>query len=1049
MISSPKVSVVIPVYNAAPFLDQCLNSLINQSIKNIEIICVDDGSEDQSLNILKKYQRRDDRIKVLAQNRLGAGAARNLGMSAASGEYFAFIDADDFVDCVYLEELLNNCRKYNADICICAADIYNNNRGIYQKAEWLLDITRIKKEPFNLDDLKSEIFQLTKFSPWAKLFNAQFIRDNNLQFQELTSANDLYFVLMSMCLARRISVSPKVLFHYRMGQTTNIQSNLDKSEDNFCKALVLCREALEKSNLYEQIKVGFSDLVYQHCQYNLSKLKSKPEAKKRLLKKIKDKYLERFKVEPNYLARLSDLIDKNELEFKQENLGGFDVSKACPIISVVIPVFNVEKYLEKCLDSVINQTLKNIEIICVNDGSEDGSGKILNKYTERDIRIKVINKDKNEGLLCARKDGVLASSGKYVMFVDSDDYLDETACEVAYRLIEEHKSDILQFTCGVVDFSNDKQASKWLENALKPKGLSLRGEEILDAFFVKRIEFTSLVGKLFKRDLLLKAYSELNFYNCYVGEDVYQFFYIAFFSNAYCGVQTKELYFYQRGLGVSNSSYVSLNKFKLYCEMGKICDNIRKFVKGYPENSSALEESVNGVSRRLLTDCLRIYSNRLSEVDKIQGMRLITKAWAENPVFGEVVEKELGQAEVDIRKEYLGANRFIHLSEMYEHNKSIPRVSVVIPIFNCDSSLERCLKSLLHQNEKLIQIICVDDGSTDRSLSLLREYLKRDKRISVISIDHHGESFAKNLGLKYTKGKYIWFLDATCEVGPGSIDRLCEFADDNKLDALSFGVNKFVYDKNKKDKFEDNLGFRVLSKNFSKARTGQRLFATLSANKEYTPDSALLLLRRDLIINQKIFFPNGILFGDEIFVFKCLLKASRAARLNEIHCVKKIGEKSVSLDKMFKVVYAYLKIYMEQITISNGIEFEDVNVENAVVTTIKNTANKMLTAFNHLSTTEAKKVASLTPLESFWFNQIKLGNENKTVLKINKPKIVNQNRGETPHLVITNKSLEGTKVNTKKNNISWAISKTIFCLKTYGFMYTLRKIRNYLRTRAK
>ena len=92
------VSIIIPVFNAAPYLDKCLSSVTNQRLKNIEIICVDDGSTDRSLEILSKYEKNDARIRIIRQKNSGVSAARNKGILNAKGEYIAFLDADDFVD---------------------------------------------------------------------------------------------------------------------------------------------------------------------------------------------------------------------------------------------------------------------------------------------------------------------------------------------------------------------------------------------------------------------------------------------------------------------------------------------------------------------------------------------------------------------------------------------------------------------------------------------------------------------------------------------------------------------------------------------------------------------------------------------------------------------------------------------------------------------------------------------------------------------------------------------------------------------------------------
>ncbi|MCF0125649.1 MAG: glycosyltransferase family 2 protein, partial [Clostridia bacterium] len=112
-------------------------------------------------------------------------------------------------------------------------------------------------------------------------------------------------------------------------------------------------------------------------------------------------------------------------------------------MSIIIPVYNVEKYLGNCLDSIINQTYSNIEIICVDDCSTDNSLSILHSYAAVDQRIKIIAKEKNEGTLAARKSGVLSASGQYLTFVDDDDYLERDACEKIIELLQNNQADII------------------------------------------------------------------------------------------------------------------------------------------------------------------------------------------------------------------------------------------------------------------------------------------------------------------------------------------------------------------------------------------------------------------------------------------------------------------------------------------------------------------------------------------------------------------------------------------------------------------------------
>ena len=117
-----------------------------------------------------------------------------------------------------------------------------------------------------------------------------------------------------------------------------------------------------------------------------------------------------------------------------------------PAVSIIIPVYNAELWLEGCLDSVTGQDLQNIEIICVNDGSTDKSAEIMEQFAARDPRVRILTHEANRGIVAARKTGVMTADGEYIMFVDADDTIDAGLCSCVYDLIRERGTDILEFT---------------------------------------------------------------------------------------------------------------------------------------------------------------------------------------------------------------------------------------------------------------------------------------------------------------------------------------------------------------------------------------------------------------------------------------------------------------------------------------------------------------------------------------------------------------------------------------------------------------------------
>ena len=178
-----KVSVIIPVYNVEKYLRECLNSVVNQTLKDIEIICVNDGSTDNSLAILQEYAKNDKRIVLINQENKNAGAARNTGLAHATGEYLSFLDSDDFFELNMLEEMYNSAKENSLDIVICDYDKYNTVEKIYKAPKKTLTTDSWDGIIFNYKDVPDGIFTGFLIAAWNKMFSRKFIEKNNLKFQ--------------------------------------------------------------------------------------------------------------------------------------------------------------------------------------------------------------------------------------------------------------------------------------------------------------------------------------------------------------------------------------------------------------------------------------------------------------------------------------------------------------------------------------------------------------------------------------------------------------------------------------------------------------------------------------------------------------------------------------------------------------------------------------------------------------------------------------------------------------------------------------------------
>lgn len=186
--------------------------------------------------------------------------------------------------------------------------------------------------------------------------------------------------------------------------------------------------------------------------------------------------------------------------------------KEQPLISVIIPVYNVERYLAQCLDSVIRQTYENLEIICVNDGSKDGSLKILQEYAHKDTRVRMLDK-KNAGVSSARNDGLAFAEGSYIMFVDSDDWIEPRTCETAIRGMRTYDADIVMWSYVSETESRSSQKVIFPETTVFEKEevrtklhrrfVGAMGEELSHPELVDSL--CPVWGKLYKRSLVEKS----------------------------------------------------------------------------------------------------------------------------------------------------------------------------------------------------------------------------------------------------------------------------------------------------------------------------------------------------------------------------------------------------------------------------------------------------------------------------------------------------------------------------------------------------------------
>lgn len=259
----PIISVIIPVYNAEKSLDTCLQSIVEQSVGDLEIICVDDGSTDGSYEKLVGWRKKDGRIKVLRQENKGGGAAGNLGLAKAAGEYIHFLDSDDSLQPKAYEHMYNKIRNTKADICFCQYYYVDGTTGKKSKSNIFYRCPEIAREESFWIKGNENVFFYSDVVPWNKLYRHQFLKEKKLFFDSVKSGDDRWFYFAMLAENPLVCLVDAPLVNYMVDYNNESQSNLNNEPawnsrlDSFQRIMDLFENSFLR---YLTIDVCFTDL---------------------------------------------------------------------------------------------------------------------------------------------------------------------------------------------------------------------------------------------------------------------------------------------------------------------------------------------------------------------------------------------------------------------------------------------------------------------------------------------------------------------------------------------------------------------------------------------------------------------------------------------------------------------------------------------------------------------------------------------------------------------------------------------------------------------
>lgn len=498
----PKISVIITCYNSEQYIEKCLDSVIAQTLKGIEIIIVDDGSIDSTPTIIKNYASNYKNIKLIfSKVNCGAGYSKNIGVSASNGRYIGFVDSDDHIEPNYFKKLYHAARLFNAEIAY--ADIALEYPDKIVKSNLLnenvyLNVNGIAIKKRKLPHI---IENCVAFAHWSaaaapnKIFKKSLIV--KYPFYEGV-CDDLPAVLPALVHANKIVYVPNLYYYYVQRQGSLENSAFSEKRVEIANVInnTIARIKDINSSLYS--KLIFVNNVYyvliqianvQNSNHRLDYLKRFHSCFKNINLSIIFSFIENpylnYTVQYDnvgmqlYFKELISFFSKGEIEMANNHIDQWSHKKEYfrPKVSIIIPVYNGSNYIRDAIGSALSQTYPNLEVIVVNDGSCDNgeTEKIALSYGDR---IRYFSKE-NGGVASALNLGIEKMSGEYFSWLSHDDMYTFQKLEKQVEILAtlENKTTILTGGYSVMD-ANQKHLydvdplklypNELLENSVRP-----------------------------------------------------------------------------------------------------------------------------------------------------------------------------------------------------------------------------------------------------------------------------------------------------------------------------------------------------------------------------------------------------------------------------------------------------------------------------------------------------------------------------------------------------------------------------------------------------
>lgn len=634
-----------------------------------------------------------------------------------------------------------------------------------------------------------------------------------------------------------------------------------------------------------------------------------------------------------------------------------------PAVSVIVAVRNGELFLHHALDSVRRQTLTDIEIIVVDDGSTDRTASIIQDLTAADNRIRSIEGPATGSAGAARNAGLDVATGDYLAFLDADDFFAPQLLSRLHRRAEADRADVT--VCGFRVFEDPAgvpNTVNWgLRTEFLPSTTPFTPESLGSGLFYA---FGPVAwNKLFRTDLIRRH--GLRFQELRRSNDLF-FTFSALARAERLSYLPRALIDYRVGNPASLQGSADQSPLDFAAALETLQESLRdaglyeRFEAAFV--SEAVEVCLANLDRASTYESFRQIDTalrgrllaRFGALDRPPGyfatpglasrLSAYLDATAQEYLFGlataasaqarkariesRAALHEVAKQPLEVTPRLPGARSTIDAPpapRQPDEPATHPDVSVIVPVHNTAPWLQDCLDGIGRQTQVTLEVICVDDGSTDSSPEVLAQAATEDERLTVIRQENAGLSAARNRGLAQAGGRYVCFVDSDDYWGPDALAELVRAADDARADILLFDADTIAepgVDERTLTTYPSRYYHR--SRSYDEVVPGPVLMARMKAGGDHRVQACLYLIRRSFLEQNQLAFRPGLPREDNLFTFELLLRAERATHRQVSLYTRRLRPGSlITAGSRAAAARGYYISFYEMLRLTAGREFDE------------------------------------------------------------------------------------------------------------------------------